>query len=126
MPSSLGCRVPPMVTISTAGVPRTRYLLKTSDDLVNWTEGIPVVANNIGTVRRRMGATRKARYFRYVYEVETELTRTKEKARGAGCPCALLSRVVFVKAIRISPQACQQLLRYSLPQPFFSFLLTEV
>ena len=62
----------PTVTISTPGVPRTRYLLKTSDDLENWSEGIPVIANNAGMVRRRMEATQRARYFRYVYEVKTE------------------------------------------------------
>jgi len=62
----------PMVTISTPGVPRTRYLLKTSDDMVNWSEGITVTTNNNGMVSYSMPATQRARYFRYVYEVETE------------------------------------------------------
>ena len=62
----------PRVTVSTPGVPRTRYLLKISEDLVNWSEGTPVTANNAGMVTRSMPATQGARYFRFVYEVETE------------------------------------------------------
>jgi len=62
----------PRVTVSTPGVPRTKYLLKISEDLVNWSEGTPVTADNAGMVTRSMPATQGARYFRFVYEVETE------------------------------------------------------
>ena len=62
----------PVVTVKTPGVPRTRYLLKTSDDMVTWSEGTPVTANNAGVVSRTMSASQNARYFRFVYEVEAE------------------------------------------------------
>ncbi|MDA7881988.1 hypothetical protein N9A94_06745 [Akkermansiaceae bacterium] len=64
--------VTPVVTVKTPGVPRTRYLLKTSEDMVNWSEGTPVTATASGLVLRTMPATQKARYFRFVYEAEAE------------------------------------------------------
>ena len=54
-----------MVTVSTRGVPRVTYLLKTSPDMSHWSAGVPVVADADGVVAHTMPMDHYARFFTF-------------------------------------------------------------
>lgn len=59
------------VVVATRGVPNVTYMLKTSADMANWSEGIPVVANAEGVVRSIVPTGSSARFFTYTYRLLT-------------------------------------------------------
>ncbi len=55
------------ITLRSSGVPRVTYLLRSSTDMKNWDEGVPVTASADGELTFLMQAAPSARYFRFVY-----------------------------------------------------------
>ena len=59
------------VAVATRGVPNVTYMLKTSPDMSQWSEGIPVIANAQGVVRYTLPQESADRFFTFTYVVPT-------------------------------------------------------
>jgi len=56
------------MVVTAAGVPGVTYLLRTSFDLENWDEGVPIVANASGVLEFATSADPERQFFVFAYE----------------------------------------------------------
>jgi len=57
------------MTIHANGVPRVRYLLKSSSDLETWDDGVEITAGADGLLSHEMAIAPRAKFFCFVYQV---------------------------------------------------------